>query len=167
MDSPDVHFTIGLNKYQYRVTRRPILMKSLTFWGNNLIIKAFKSWKMHSAIMKDERIKFRTFWCIKWSIAIIDNTSIYDRVIYPSQAISLRINDYDERVLSETIGIYEHEYLKRLFSGWKDQYIKIRNKKANIAYTYISDAFAAWIQFTQDKKKLNSKKNDLNTSNHE
>lgn len=140
-------------------------MKSLTFWGNNLIIKAFKSWRLWNEITKEERIKYRTFWCIRWSIAIIDNTSIFDKVIYPSQAISLQINDYNERVLTETINIYEHEYLKRLFSGWKDHYIKIRNKKASIAYTYISDAFTAWIQFTQDRNRLNSKKNDLNTSN--
>ena len=83
---------------------------------------------MYKTIVTAERIKYRTFWTIRWAIAMIDNSSIYDKIIYPSQAFSLPIKEYDKRILEETVDIYEHEYIKRIFNSWKEHYLKIRNK---------------------------------------
>ena len=108
--------------------------------------------------MEVTRLHLRSFWCIRAAIAIIDNTSIYDKIIYPSQAFNLPIKDYDEKHLGETISAYDFCYKQKLFQTWKKQYIAIRNQKAKVAFGYVKTAFAGWKQWkdksVEDKCKI-------------
>jgi len=142
-------FYSWVKKYQYRVTRRPILLKSLTFWGNNTISKAFRGLKAYTQNIKETRKKLRTFWCIRAAVALIDNISIYDKIIYPSQALNLPIKDFNEKQLEITVKEHDHLYMKKLFDNWKEFYLKIRAKKAKIVYTYLSNSFQGWKKYAQ------------------
>lgn len=134
-----------------------MLLKALTFWGNNTITKAFKSWQIYKDTVATEREQLRTFWGIRCAIFLIDNCSIYDKIVYPSQALNMPIKDFDPKELEITVRTFDHLYTKKLFDHWKSHYIKIRNKKAKIAYSYISNSFKEWRQYTKRSKEINSK----------
>lgn len=150
-------FYTWVQKYQYRVTRRPMLIKALNFWGNNTIQKAFKGWRQYRENMKLQRKKLRTFWCIRAAIDLIDNSSIYDKIAYPSQALRLPIKHYDPVELEITVNKYDHLYKQKLFKHWKNQYIRIRNYKAKFAYKFIKMSFGAWRQYANRSKQINKK----------
>jgi hypothetical protein len=150
-------FYTWVQKYQYRATRRPLLIKSLTFWGNSTIKKGFFSFKIYYEGMREARTKFRSFWCIKAVIALIDNISIYDKIVYPSQALNLPIKDFNEKQISITVDEFNKVYKQKLFKHWKTHYIQIRNKKAKIAYNYSKNAFIGWKEYIK-KDKVNTNK---------
>lgn len=150
-------FHTWVKKYQYRVTRRPLLLKSLTFWGENTVRKAFKSLKIYKHDIDKTRLHLRTFWCIRAAIIIIDNTSIYDKIIYPSQAFNLPIKNYDEKQLNITIRTYDYSYKQRLFKTWKTYYISMRNQKAKLAFSYVQKAFSGWKTWKEQEKVYKQK----------
>lgn len=150
-------FYTWVQKYQYRVARRPMLLKSLTFWGNNIVRKGFSSLKINYMKSKETRKNLRSFWCIKAAIALIDNISIYDKIAYPSQALNLPIRDFDERQLSITVSEFNRVYKQKLFQNWKSHYLKIRNKKAKLAYAYVRNAFVGWKDHTKSSKAYREK----------
>lgn len=145
-------FHAWVKKYQYRVTRRPLLIKALTFWGNNLIKKSFNSFKMHREDIIEARKRLRTFWCIRAAVALIDNISIYDKIIYPSQALNLPIKNFNEKELEITVKEHDRLYMKKLFDNWKEFYLKIREKKAKIAYNYVKNSFEGWKAYATKSK---------------
>lgn len=58
-------FFSWVDKYQYRIHRRKILMAALTFWAKNIVSKSFRSLKVYKQIMEQNRKKYRTFWVIR------------------------------------------------------------------------------------------------------
>ncbi|CAI2362866.1 unnamed protein product [Moneuplotes crassus] len=150
-------FYTWVKKYQYRVTRRPLLIKSLTFWGNNVIRKGFTGLKQYRTQIIETRKKLRTFWCIRAAVAMIENISMYDKNIYPSQAMNLPIKNFNEKELEITVKEHDRLYKKKLFETWKEFYFKIREKKAKIAYNYVNNTFQAWKEVAK-KRKLDRQK---------
>ena len=61
-------FYMWVKKYQYRITRRPMLLKALNFWAENTLSKSMRSWKVYKATMTEERKKYRTFWVIRGAV---------------------------------------------------------------------------------------------------
>ena len=150
-------FYSWVKKYQYRVNRRPLLMSALVFWGDKTMQKAFKSWKIFRQQSKAKRAQLRTFWCIKSMVIMIDNSSIYDKAIYPSQLFSCPVSRYNAKELELTVAVYDDLLLKRLFTHWKEYYHDLRNFKAKIAYSYIRRTFNVWKLYKDESKVLKKK----------
>ena len=150
-------FYMWVKKYQYRVTRRPMLLKALNFWAENTLSKSMRSWKVYKATMTEERKKYRTFWVIRGAVWILDNSSIYDKIAYPSQALNLPIKHYDVFELEKTVETYHHQYLKRMFASWKEFYFKVRNHKGKMAFQSVSKMFSHLRQNAVERK-LNRRK---------
>ena len=129
--------------------------------------KAFKSWKIYKQQCKAKRAQLRTFWCIKSMIILIDNSSIYDKSIYPSQIFSCPVTSYNAKELEMTVAAYNDSLLKRLFAHWKGYYHNLRNFKAKIAYSYIKTSFNAWNIYKNESIILKNKRNSWSTKNNE
>lgn len=99
-----------------------MLVSSLIFWGNKTTEKAFYSLKTYREQSIQLRKKLRNFWCIRSMVVLIESSSVYDKTVYPSQAMNLHVSGYNQKELSITIGTYEHIYKRKLFNNWKQFY---------------------------------------------
>jgi hypothetical protein len=71
--------------------------------------------------------------------------------------MTLPIKEFDAGELEITIKNYQELYKQKIFNFWKNHYTKIKQRKANLAYKYVSNSLEAWKAF-KDQKKENRRK---------
>lgn len=140
----DVFYT-WVDKYQYRVTRRPILLKALSFWGNKSVTKAFTSWKIYKEENKELRQKLRTFWGIKSTLCLVENC-------LQISGTSLNYQNVNAKQFEISLQTFDLRYKEKLFNCWKESYFKIRKQKAKVAFKYLYTSFSNWKTYAAHKR---------------
>lgn len=67
--------------------------------------------------------------------------------------MTLPIKQFDFGELEITIKKYQELYKQKMFNFWKNHYIKVKQRKASLAYKYLSSSFEAWRQVKNKSKE--------------